>query len=225
MNIYDFQKKMGYIFKDQALITAALTHSSYANENSTTSYERLEYLGDAIVDFLVGEYLFINHPNLNEGDMTRVRASLVCEKALGDLAEKIGIGSCMLLGIGAEQSGSRKLASILSDMFEAHIAALYIDAGFEKTRDYLFALYGNTISKVAFSGVTDYKTALQEKLQENGVCTIEYRLLGEDGPVHDCIFTFGVYYNDTLLGTGSSNSKKNAQQQAAHSALKKLKAL
>ena len=222
MNIFDFQKKMGYIFKDRTLITAALTHTSYAHEHKTTSYERLEFLGDAIVDFLVGEYLFKNFPHLSEGDMSRIRAFLVCEKALSDLAEKIGIGECMLLGNGAEQSGDRHRASILSDMFEAHIAALYLDAGSDKTRDYFFSLYQTEIDKTAAADVTDYKTALQEKLQENGSCIIEYKLVSEEGPVHDCVFTFEVYYNGVPLGLGSGKSKKVAQQNAAYSALNKL---
>lgn len=222
MNIFDFQKNMGYIFKDQTLITSALTHTSYAHEHNTESYERLEFLGDAIVDFLVGEYLFKKFPHLSEGDMSRIRSFLVCEKALGSLAEKIGIGNCMLLGNGAEQSGDRNRVSILSDMFEAHIAALYLDAGFEKTRDYFFSLYQSEIDRTAAEDVTDYKTSLQERLQQNGSCIIEYKLIHEDGPVHDCIFTFEVFHNGSPLGTGSGKSKKAAQQNAACNALKKI---
>ena len=122
MDINQFQKTIGYFFRDSQLLHTAFTHTSYANEHNTESYERLEFLGDAIVDFLVGEYLFNNFPDLDEGMMSRIRAALVCEKTLSELAREIGIDQCMLLGNGAEQSGERNRPSILSDMFEAHIA-------------------------------------------------------------------------------------------------------
>lgn len=224
MDINGFQKKIGYFFKDSSLLKTALTHSSYAYEKNIESYERFEFLGDAIVDFLVGEYLFINYPDIDEGNMSRIRASLVCEKALAELAKEIGIGECILLGNGANQSGDRSRPSILSDVFEAHIAAMYLDAGFENTRDYLLSIYGNKIDETVRSGkFVDYKTNLQEKLQKNGACTIEYKLVSEDGPVHNCIFTVDVSLNGKVIGSGSGTSKKEAQQSAAADALKKLK--
>ena len=215
MNLLDFQKKTGYIYKNPNLLETAFTHPSYANEHGLESYERLEYLGDAIVDFIVGEYLFLNHSELNEGDMSRIRALLVCEKALGELAVKLDIGKYIRLGKGAEQSGDRSRPSVLSDVFEAHIAAMYLDNGLERTREYLLSIYGSAIEDAATSKAIDYKTMLQEKLQKNGPCHIEYELVSADGPIHNCLFTFRVLCNDKELGRGEALSKKQAQQLAA----------
>ena len=222
MQIIDFQKKIGYLFKNPQLLQAAFTHSSYANENGTQSYERLEFLGDAILDFIIGEYLFTNYPDMKEGTMSRVRASLVCEKALYDLAIKLDIGDYMLLGVGAENSGERNRVSILSDMFEAHIAAMYIDAGFEKTRDYVISIYGDIIDYAASGKTLDYKTTLQEKLQKNGPCEILYKQISAKGPVHRCLFTVQVVADGKVLGEGCAYSKKEAQQIAAKDALSKI---
>ena len=222
MNINNFQKKIGYFFKNPNLLRTAFTHSSYANENSTTDYQRLEYLGDAIVDFIVGEYLFMHYPQMNEGDMSRVRATLVCEKALSELALKLNLNEYILLGKGAEHSGDRLRSSILSDVFEAHIAAMYLDNGFENTRSYLLSIYGDEIDKAATNNVVDYKTLLQEKLQKNGPCNIEYNMISAEGPVHNCMFTFAVLMNGKELGRGTALSKKDAQQAAAKDSLDKL---
>ena len=222
MNINNFQKKIGYFFKNPNLLRTAFTHSSYANENSTTDYQRLEYLGDAIVDFIVGEYLFMHYPQMNEGDMSRVRATLVCEKALSELALKLNLNEYILLGKGAEHSGDRLRSSILSDVFEAHIAAMYLDNGFENTRSYLLSIYGDEIDKAATNNVVDYKTLLQEKLQKNGPCNIEYNMISAEGPVHNCMFTFAVLMNGKELGRGTALSKKDAQQLAAKDALDNL---
>ena len=224
MDINQFQKKIGYFFKNPELLKTAFTHTSYANEHNIKSYERLEFLGDAIVDFLVGEYLFNNFPELDEGMMSRVRASLVCEKALSELAGKLEIDECMLLGNGAENSGDRNRPSILSDMFEAHIAAMYLDAGIDNTRDYLYSIYGKKIGEAVKSGqVIDYKTKLQEKLQENGPCNISYELISAEGPVHHCLFKMQVVADGKILGQGSAYNKKEAQQKAAENALNKLR--
>ncbi len=222
MNLLDFQKKTGYIYKNPRLIETAFTHSSYANEHNLESYERLEYLGDAIVDFIVGEYLFINHPELDEGDMSRIRALLVCEKALSRLARKLDMGKHIRLGKGAEQSGDRERRSVLSDVFEAHIAAMYLDNGFERTREYLLSIYDGEIEEAATQKVIDYKTMLQERLQKNGPCDIFYELIGTDGPIHHCVFTFRVLCNGKELGRGEALSKKDAQQLAAREALNNL---
>ena len=223
MKINEFQKNIGYFFKNSKLLKTAFTHTSYANENNIESYERLEFLGDAIVDFLVGEYLFKNFPSIDEGMMSRIRAALVCEKALSELGMEIGIDKCMLLGHGAELSGERKRPSIISDMFEAHIAAMYLDTGLDNTRDYLYALYGDRIQKAAESGqVIDYKTKLQEKLQENGPCNIVYEIVSAEGPVHHCLFEVQVSADGKKLGKGSAYSKKEAQQRAAEDALENL---
>lgn len=223
MDINQFQKRIGYFFKKPELLQTAFTHTSYANEHNTSSYERLEFLGDAIVDFLVGEYLFNRFPALDEGMMSRVRAALVCEKALSELAVTLGIDKCMLLGNGAEQSGERNRPSILADMFEAHIAAMYLDTGIDNTRDYLYSVYGEKINEAAESGqVIDYKTKLQERLQQDGPCTIVYELVSADGPVHHCLFEMQVTANGKVLGSGSAYSKKEAQQRAAADALNKF---
>ena len=223
MDINKFQKNIGYFFKNPQLLQTAFTHTSYANENNVASYERLEFLGDAIVDFLVGEYLFLNFSELDEGMMSRLRALLVCEGALSSLALELKIDECMLLGNGAEQSGERKRPSILADMFEAHIAAMYLDAGLDNTRDYLLSVYADKINEAAKSGkIIDYKTKLQEKLQENGPCNIVYNLVSSDGPVHHCLFNMQVVADGKILGSGTAYSKKQAQQAAAEDALNKL---
>lgn len=223
MDIKQFQKNIGYFFKNEELLKTAFTHTSYANEHGIRSYERLEFLGDAIVDFLVGEYLFRNFPDLDEGMMSRIRAALVCEKALSELATEIGIGDCMMLGNGAEHSGDRNRPSILSDMFEAHIAAMYLDAGIDNTREYLYSVYQDRIDKAVQSGqVIDYKTKLQEKLQEKGPCNICYEIVSSEGPIHHCLFEMQVIADGKILGSGSAYSKKEAQQKAAENALKNL---
>lgn len=224
MNITEFQKKTGYFFKNEELLKSAFTHTSYANEHNIKSYERLEFLGDAIVDMLVAEYLFNNYPDLDEGVMSKIRASLVCEKALGEMAKELGIDKCMLLGNGAELSGDRNKLSILSDMFEAHIAALYLDAGMDNVRDYVISVYSGRIDEAVKKGnVTDFKTQLQEKLQQNGSCEIVYEQVSATGPVHHCLFEIQVVADGKILGKGKAYSKKEAQQIAAQAALEKIK--
>ena len=224
MDVKDFQRKAGYFFKNDELLKEAFTHTSYANEHKTKSYERLEFLGDAIVDMIVAEYLYTNHSELDEGDMSRVRASLVCEKALCDLATQLGLDRYMLLGNGAEISGYRNNASILSDMFEALVAAIYLDAGFSNARDYVLAAYGEKIDESVKNGdFVDYKTKLQEKLQQNGPCEIMYEQVSATGPVHHCLFEIRVVADGKALGTGKAYSKKEAQQAAAKEAFLNLK--
>ena len=223
MNLTEFQKKTGYFFKNQELLQAAFTHTSYANEHKINSYERLEFLGDAIVDMLVAEYLYSNYPELDEGVMSRVRASLVCEKTLGELAKELEIDKYMRLGKGAELSGDRNKASILSDMFEAHVAALYLDAGIDNVRDYVLSVYSGRIDTAAKNGDgADYKTQLQEKLQKNGSCEIIYEQISAEGPVHHCLFEIQVVADGKVLGKGKAYSKKEAQQAAAREAFLKL---
>ena len=223
MDIYEFQKKTGYFFKNPDLLQSAFTHTSYANEHNIKSYERLEFLGDAIVDMVVAEYLYVNYPDLDEGVMSKVRASLVCEKALARLAKELEIDKCMLLGNGAELSGDRNKASILSDMFEAHIAALYLDAGMNNVRDYIFGIYADRIDEAAKKGiVADYKTQLQEKLQQNGPCEIVYEQISAEGPVHHCLFEIQVVADGKVLGSAKAYSKKEAQQLAAKLSLERL---
>ena len=224
MDIKEFQKKAGYFFKNPELLQSAFTHTSYANEHNIKSYERLEFLGDAIVDMVVAEYLYVNYPELDEGVMSKIRASLVCEKALAELARNLEIDKCMLLGNGAELSGDRNKASILSDMFEAHIAALYLDAGLDNVRDYIFSVYADRIDEAARKGaVADYKTQLQEKLQQKGPCEIVYEQISAEGPVHHCLFEIQVVADGKVLGRGKAYSKKEAQQLAAKASLEQLK--
>ncbi len=224
MDLTEFQKKTGYFFKNPKLLQTAFTHTSYSNENKTESYERLEFLGDGLVNMIVAEYLYMNSSGLSEGEMSRLRSSLVCEKALSELATEIEIEKYMLLGNGAELSGDRKKPSILADMFEAHVAALYFDAGFENVRDYVISLYGDRIDNaIKNGGFIDYKTQLQEKLQKNGSCEIVYEQISAEGPVHHCLFEIQVVANGKVLGKGAAYSKKEAQQMAARTALEKLK--
>ena len=223
MNITEFQKKTGYFFKNEELLKAAFTHTSYANEHNIKSYERLEFLGDAIVDMIVAEYLYNNYSELDEGVMSKIRASLVCEKALGELAKELEIDKCMRLGHGAELSGDRGKMSILSDMFEAHVAALYLDAGMDNVRDYVISVYSGRIDEVVKKGIVgDYKTQLQEKLQEKGSCEIVYEQVSAEGPVHHCLFEIQVVADGVVLGKGKAYSKKEAQQLAAKAALEKI---
>ena len=219
------QNKIGYRFQDLSLLQTALTHSSYANEHAhgqLPCYERLEFLGDSILGLTAAEFLYRRQPELPEGKMTRIRAELVCEDSLHRAAVTLGLGPLMRLGRGAELSGDRNRPSILADMVEALIAAVYLDGGMEPAR----ALIYRFILADAEAGVEhrslDSKTALQELVQQDGAVSIRYVLTGERGPDHDKRFTFAVFINDVLSGEGEGRSKKEAEQAAAAEALRRL---
>lgn len=220
----DLEKAIGYQFKNIALLQNALSHSSYANErfhNSLCSNERLEFLGDSILGMVTAEYLYRNFPDRPEGDLSRMRADMVCEKSLARIAERIDLGKHLLLGNGEEQSGGRNRDSILADAVESVIAASFLDGGMEPARAFIntFVLTEVPVQKMHNA---DYKTALQEKVQQKKNQTLTYLLVGEKGPDHDKWFEVEVLLNGNLLGKGSGSSKKRAEQDAARVALENL---
>ena len=222
--IKDLEKAIGYHFHNIQLLQNALTHSSYANErwhNSLLSNERLEFLGDSILGMVVAEYLFKQFPDRPEGDLTRMRADMVCETSLAAIADKIGLGQHLLLGHGEEHGGGRKRVSILADAVESVIAASFLDGGMEPARSFIqrFVLTHVPEKKLQH---TDYKTALQELIQQKKNQVITYELVGQSGPDHDKHFSVQVLLNGKPIGTGAGTSKKRAEQDAARDALTKI---
>ena len=222
--IKDLEAAIGYRFKNITLLQSALTHSSYANErwhNSLLSNERLEFLGDSILGMTVAEYLYRNFPDRPEGDLTRMRADMVCEKALAKVAARIELGKHLMLGNGEEQGGGRKRDSILADAVESVIAACFLDGGMEAARQFIdrFVLVEVPVKKLHNA---DYKTALQELVQQKKNQVLSYALIGESGPDHDKRFDVEVKLNGVTVGTGSGSSKKRAEQDAARCALEKM---
>jgi ribonuclease-3 len=213
--------KLGYTFQDPTLLETALTHSSYANEGNRRlqNNERLEFLGDSVLGFITAEYLFENE-NGKEGELTRLRASLVCEKALSSYARKLGLGEHLLLGRGEQSGGGADRPSILADAFEAVIAALYLDGGMAPVKAFLMPFLKEELSHQRRPQFRDYKTALQEIIQQNPEERLEYQLVGENGPDHNKRFTVEVHLNSNVIGTGIGHSKKEAEQLAAREALK-----
>ena len=222
--IKDLEAAIGYRFNNITLVQNALTHSSYANErwhDSLRSNERLEFLGDSILGMVVAEHLYRNFPNRPEGELTRMRADMVCERSLADVAERIGLGSHLLLGHGEERFGGRNRASILADAVESLIAAAFLDGGMEAARRFIerFILTDVPVKKLHN---VDYKTALQELVQQKKDQTITYTLTGESGPEHDKQFQVEVSLNGTVVGMGVGTSKKRAEQDAARVAIATL---
>ena len=222
--IKDLENAIGYRFKNIQLLQNALTHSSYANErwhNSLLSNERLEFLGDSVLGMLVAEYLFRNFPDRPEGELTRMRADMVCEQTLAAAANKIGIGSHLLLGHGEEQGGGRSRNSILADAMESVIAACFLDGGIEAALKVVqqFILVEVPVKRLHN---VDYKTKLQELVQQKKNQTLSYALVGESGPDHDKHFEVEVSLNGKVVGSGSGSSKKRAEQSAAASAVENL---
>ena len=222
--IKDLETAIGYRFKNIQLLQNALTHSSYANErwhNSLLSNERLEFLGDSVLGVLVAEYLYHNFPNRPEGELTRMRADMVCEQTLADAANRIGLGAHLLLGHGEEQGGGRKRNSILADAMESVIAACFLDGGMEAALKVVqqFILVEVPVTKLHNA---DYKTKLQELVQQKKNQTLSYTLAGQSGPDHDKQFDVEVSLNGTVVGSGSGSSKKRAEQMAARCAIERL---
>jgi len=211
--------KLGYEFNNEEYLIKALTHSSYANENKTgESNERQEFLGDAVLSIVVSDYLFGRY-HMAEGDLTRVRSTLVCEKSLCDFAREIGLGDALLLGKGEEQTGGRSRPSILADAFEALIAAIYLDGGLEAAKAFILPFVGRALGDRVQSGVNDYKTLLQEIVQKNPGEQLNYKLVDESGPDHAKCFVAEVHLNSNVIGRGEGRSKKTAEQNAARQAL------
>lgn len=220
----ELEKGLGYVFQDKALLTNALTHSSYANENREfriRDNERLEFLGDAILGFVVADYLYRSFPAKPEGELTRIRADLVCETNLAKQAETIRLGSFLLLGHGEEHGGGRKRASIVSDAMESVIAAAYMDGGFAAAKGIIERLILRDVPTGRAHNF-DYKTALQELVQRKKDQSLHYELIGESGPDHDKQFSVEVCLNGKAVGKGVGTSKKRAEQAAAESAIERL---
>ena len=222
--IKDLETAIGYRFKNIQLLQNALTHSSYANErwhNSLLSNERLEFLGDSVLGMLVAEYLYKNFPDRPEGELTRMRADMVCEKTLAAATNRIGLGEHLLLGHGEERFGGRNRESILADAMESVIAASFLDGGIEAALKIVrqFILVEVPVTKLHNA---DYKTALQELVQQKKNQVLSYALVGQSGPDHDKQFDVEVSLNGTVVGKGSGRSKKRAEQDAARTAIEKL---
>ena len=219
------EEKLGYTFRDASLLETALTHSSYSNErhNAFPCYERLEFLGDSILGFITAEFLYHHDPPIPEGRMTRLRAELVCEQSLYGIALELELGRYMRLGHGEENSGGRQRRSVLADMVEAIIAALYLDCGLEEAKRFVTE---HLLSRAEISEthrMLDYKTELQELVQQDGEVSIRYEEVSESGPDHNKTFTFRVVINGTPAGEGSGRTKKEAEQAAAGKALESLR--
>ena len=220
----DLEEAIGYRFQNITLLQQAMAHSSYANErwhDSLMSNERLEFLGDSILGMLVADYLYRAFPNRPEGELTRMRADMVCEKSLAVVAAQLDLGRHLLLGKGEELGGGRHRESILADAVESVIAASYLDGGMEAARSFVqkFVLVHVPVNR---PNNMDYKTALQEKVQQKKNQTISYVLVGESGPDHDKHFQVELRLNDQVVGVGSGSSKKRAEQDAARAALETL---
>ena len=222
--IKDLENALGYRFRNISLLQNALTHSSYANErwhNSLLSNERLEFLGDSVLGMLVAEYLFRNFPDRPEGELTRMRADMVCEQTLAAAANKIGIGEHLMLGHGEEQGGGRSRSSILADAMESVIAACFLDGGIMAALKIVQQFILVEVPVTRLHNV-DYKTKLQELVQQKKNQTLSYALVGESGPDHDKRFDVEVSLNGKVVGSGNGSSKKRAEQMAASSAIGRL---
>lgn len=224
--IKDLEEAIGYRFRNISLLQNALTHSSYANErwrNSLASNERLEFLGDSILGMIVAEHLYRNFPDRPEGELTRIRADLVCEKTLAKVANQVSLGQYLQLGHGEEQGGGRTRDSILADAVESVIAASYLDGGFEPPLAFIRRFILCDIPETTTSlRNTDYKTTLQELVQQKKDQVLTYVLTGESGPDHNKEFWVEVLLNGTVIGKGTGRSKKRAEQDAARAALEAL---
>ena len=221
----ELEKSMGYVYKDIRLLQNALTHTSYANEKrikKELSNERLEFLGDAIVDFIVGHSLFEKCPTKPEGELSKMRAAIVCEQSLKQAADKIGLGKYIMLGKGEEMTGGRDRASVVSDAFEAVIASIYLDSGFEAVKEWVLKQLAEPIEMTMKGQYNkDFKTMLQEFIQKDGHY-VRYETAAESGPEHNKVFDVIVFKNDEPLCRGRGKSKKEAEQMAAKNALEKF---
>ena len=225
--LHQLEQRLGYQFKDQQLLRAALYHSSYANEHRTmgiSSNERLEFLGDAVLGFVSADFLYRKHPDLPEGELTRIRAALVCEESLHEVAQSLRLGEFLLLGKGEESGGGRRRPSILADAVEAVLAAVYLDGGIDEARALIHRiLLDKEQEQVVESRRRDCKTELQELVQRKPNQVLHYELVSESGPDHAKVFAVAVTLNGQVVGLGSGHSKKEAEQSAARAALEQMK--
>ncbi len=224
MNFEKIEKEIGYEFKNKQLLETALTHTSYAYENKKQSNEKLEFLGDSILEFISSEYIYHNYPNLKEGEMTKVRASVVCEDSLQKIAKMHNFSDFLYLGKSERTSQKEVRPAIMADSIEAVIAAIFLDGGLEEAKKFILNNLAESIENATKNiGQKDYKTVLQEVLQKNGNVDIEYVIIDEKGPDHEKVFTAEVKFNNKILAIGEGKSKKQAEMEAAKKALENIK--
>ncbi len=219
--LHEFEKIIDYHFKNRDLLFESLSHSSFANESkgALKSNERLEFLGDSVLSIVVSEYLFANYSDLPEGELTKTRSTLVCEKSLHAFGNTISLGDYIMLGKGEEATGGHQRPSIIADAFEAVIAAIYLDGGYEAAKRHIMRFMPTDVKAAVKKAYDDYKTILQEIVQKNPEEAVEYHLVSESGPDHHKSFTIQVMLNSNVIGTGTAGSKKQAEQLAAKEAL------
>ena len=224
MDLEVLEKSIGYTFKNKELLKNALTHTSYAFENHISSNEKLEFLGDSILEFISSKYIYNNFPKLKEGEMTKVRADIVCEKSLYEIAKRHNFSDFLYLGRSELACHQEVRQAIMADSVEALIAAIYFDSNLEETEKFIIENLKDS-AKIASEhvGQKDYKTVLQEILQKHGEVKIKYNIIKEQGPDHDKLFTAEVKYNNIYLETGEGKTKKAAEMEAARKAIEKLK--
>ena len=223
MNLENVEKELKYTFKNKELLKTAFTHTSYAYERHVDSNEKLEFLGDSILEFISSRYLYENYTNLQEGEMTKLRATVVCEKSLYKIAVRHKFGDFLFLGKSERQNGGNKRQAILADSVEAVIAAMYLDGGLEPVDKFILENLKDEIEQASHHvGDKDYKTVLQEKLQEHGNVKITYKIIKETGPDHNKTFEAEVELNGKELAKGKGKSKKLAEMSAAKKALENL---
>ncbi|MDU4959947.1 MAG: ribonuclease III [Sporomusaceae bacterium] len=219
-------KRLEVGFVNLDLLHQALIHTSYVNESKKCRYgdnERLEFLGDAVLDVVISDYLFRRFPGMPEGDLTKARATLVCEHTLAPQAAALGLGRHLLLGRGEDASGGRERPSILADAFEAVIGAVYIDGGFAAAQEFILRQFAGQLREIDSGHYNhDFKTLLQENVQRHNAGKVHYELIAAQGPDHDKHFQVSVWINETMMGLGAGKTKKEAEQHAARQALEKL---
>ncbi|MED4582008.1 ribonuclease III [Brevibacillus choshinensis] len=225
MNFAQLQENIGVRFHDESVLRQAFTHSSYVNEQRgkrIQDNERLEFLGDAVLELTVSQFLYKTFPKMSEGEMTKLRAAIVCEPSLVKFAELLNFGDLVLLGKGEELTGGRQRPALLADVFEAFVGALYLDQGVDAVFTFMEKYVYPRVDKGEFAQVTDFKSQLQEFVQQDNLGDIQYRIVEEKGPAHNREFVSEVLLNNRSLGVGTGRSKKEAEQQAAARALVKL---
>jgi ribonuclease-3 len=227
-DIVELQNLIGYSFSDISLLEMALTHSSYANEqraigNAYSSYERLEFLGDAVLEMLVSEYLYFDENKFPEGALTKIRQRLVCEKTLSKIGKALKLGKFVNLGKDGEKADCRNSGKIIADVLEAIFGAIYLDAlksGRNDYKDVILSLISREITSLDRMQKCDYKTMLKQLVEKDGASVLEYRVLAENGPEHDKSFTIGAFVNNNVVGRGTASTKKDAEMNASHEALR-----
>ncbi len=221
-SLVEFEKLIGYSFTNKHFLETALTHSSFANEHHIDNNERLEFLGDSVLSLIVSEKLFLTHSKDDEGDLSKIRASLVCEKGLFELSKKIKLSDFIKLGHGEEQTGGRQRPSVVSDAFEALLAAIFLDSDFLTAKKWLLTLMEDELKNTGHFSSQDYKTLIQEITQKGNKGKVTYELIKEEGPDHNKHFISAIFVDDKKVAEGEGKSKKDAEQNAAKNAIELL---